>query len=146
MTSTLPLLVTTVSVLLTQPNLANSYPAGRDRIPNGYNVPDPCRPGRTTQGVGHENPDGGGPRNMFGDAFLIAGGWTVAFCNADTDGDGVSNGAELGDPNCVWTPGQVPEFTTGISHPGRHNTEYQCPFPPWLWSILFGWSVIFESV
>ena len=31
--------------------------------------------------------------------------WTTALCNADSDGDGVSNGAELGDPNCIWTAG-----------------------------------------
>ena len=31
--------------------------------------------------------------------------WTVSLCNADSDGDGVANGVELGDPDCVWTQG-----------------------------------------
>ncbi|KAG8469026.1 hypothetical protein KFE25_007544 [Diacronema lutheri] len=36
----------------------------------------------------------------------------------DSDGDGLSNGAELGDPSCVWTVGATPASTTGITHPG----------------------------
>lgn len=27
--------------------------------------------------------------------------WTTALCRMDSDGDGVSNGRELGDPNCT---------------------------------------------
>ena len=34
--------------------------------------------------------------------------WTVALCQADTDGDGQSNGLELGDPCCEWTSGGTP--------------------------------------
>jgi len=35
-------------------------------------------------------------------------------CAHDADGDGVTNGAELGDPCCVWTPGMpVPSSTIG---------------------------------
>ena len=26
----------------------------------------------------------------------------------DSDGDGMSNGEELGDPDCVWTQGDTP--------------------------------------
>ena len=36
----------------------------------------------------------------------------------DSDGDGMTNGAELGDPDCTWTPGTAPKFSAGISHPG----------------------------
>ncbi|GFN99774.1 temptin [Plakobranchus ocellatus] len=121
-----------------------AWPSNRDLLPNGYNIPDPCRPGRTAQGVGHVNADGGGPVNDFGQAFQDAGSWTPSLCAADTDGDGVTNGAELGDPSCTWSPGQTPQSTESITHPGIHNTECNCPLPPWLWSILFGWTVIFE--
>ena len=72
---------------------------------------------------------------------------------ADSDGDGQSNGFELGDPCCVWTsglrcrlaalcergglllaacrrpaaascpPGQTPQFTTAISNPGSSSSQ-----------------------
>ena len=45
--------------------------------------------------------------------------WTSTLCNADSDGDGQTNGEELGDPDCVWREGTQPAMTTGISHPGR---------------------------
>ncbi|KAK3767664.1 hypothetical protein RRG08_022699 [Elysia crispata] len=126
------------------PLAVDSYPSNRDRIPNGYRVPDPCRPGRTAQGVGHVLADGGGARNGFGQAFAAAGGWTSALCNADSDGDGISNGAELGDPNCNWSQGQTPESTSGITHPGINNDNPNCFVPPWLWKLFLGWTVIFE--
>lgn len=62
--------------------------------------------------------------NTFGEAFRDAGyQWTQELCEADSDGDGRSNGQELGDPCCVWTPGQPlpggPAYIT--SHPGFTN-------------------------
>ncbi|KAH8044602.1 hypothetical protein JL721_12813 [Aureococcus anophagefferens] len=46
---------------------------------------------------------GGGARNSFGDDFAAAGfAWTPWLCEADSDGDGQSNGFELGDPCCCW--------------------------------------------
>merc|ERR1712217_832204 len=36
----------------------------------------------------------------------------------DSDGDGQSNGLELGDPNCDWTLGATPARAVDISHPG----------------------------
>ena len=36
----------------------------------------------------------------------------------DSDGDGRTNGEELGDPDCTWVPGTAPKFTSGLSHPG----------------------------
>ncbi|CAH1799532.1 unnamed protein product [Owenia fusiformis] len=62
---------------------------------------------------------GGGNRNAFGLAFDANGKvWNSRLCNADSDNDGKTNGVELGDPNCVWTEGAVPEITSGLSHPG----------------------------
>ena len=44
--------------------------------------------------------------------------WTRELCQKDSDGDGRTNGEELGDPSCTWVPGATPEITTGITHPG----------------------------
>ena len=43
--------------------------------------------------------------------------WTRALCNHDSDGDGISNGAELGDPDCTWRVGQA-ILQSAIGHPG----------------------------
>ena len=40
----------------------------------------------------------------------------------DSDGDGITNGMELGDPDCVWAVGaEPPEFEGEITHPGVPN-------------------------
>ncbi|ESO92083.1 hypothetical protein LOTGIDRAFT_233329 [Lottia gigantea] len=95
------------------------YGAYRDQIPNGNNVPHPCKPNYKWNGVGHKNVDGGGNRNPFGVDFAAANKeWTTDFCQKDSDGDGKSNGEELGDPKCEWTAGGVPSSTENLSHPG----------------------------
>ncbi|XP_045188429.2 dopamine beta-hydroxylase-like isoform X2 [Mercenaria mercenaria] len=93
-----------------------------DRIPNGYRVPHPCGGGQTWEGVGHHYPGGargtGGIRNRFGIDFKLAGlMWTHELCRKDSDMDGLTNGEELGDPNCNWKQGDVPEMEAK-SHPG----------------------------
>ncbi|GFR80297.1 hypothetical protein ElyMa_004041800 [Elysia marginata] len=43
-------LTTLVTLTTLSPHtVVEGYPSNRDRIPNGYRVPDPCRPGRTAQ-------------------------------------------------------------------------------------------------
>ncbi|CAK4068456.1 unnamed protein product [Aphanomyces euteiches] len=85
------------------------------RIPNANNV-------LGVQAIGHKNPAGGGASNSFGDAFAKAGNkWTTSLCQADTDGDGATNGEELGDPCCVWKVGARLNTTTA-THPGVVNT------------------------
>ena len=44
--------------------------------------------------------------------------WDRCLCETDSDGDGKTNGEELGDPACNWKPGPVPQRNTGLSHPG----------------------------
>ncbi|KAK3590358.1 hypothetical protein CHS0354_020679 [Potamilus streckersoni] len=88
-------------------------------IPNGEIVPHPCKANYIWRGVGHRNALGGDERNPFGLAFYAAGAkWTKNLCQLDSDGDGKTNGEELGDPSCVWTPGQSPFRLVGLSHPG----------------------------
>jgi dopamine beta-monooxygenase len=88
------------------------YSHYRDNVPNGYNVPG-------SKGFGHVKSKGGGKLNTFGsdfqDAELV---WTKTLCGLDSDGDGRSNGVELGDPKCVWKVGDTPFSTTGITNPG----------------------------
>jgi len=64
-------------------------------------------------------------RNSFGKHFAAAGfHWNEWLCREDSDGDGLSNGEELGDPHCVWRPGMPPTRNTTLSHPalaGAHG-------------------------
>ncbi|XP_048241452.1 uncharacterized protein LOC124142783 [Haliotis rufescens] len=90
----------------------------QDTIPNGDSVPHPCKVNFLWRGVGHNNPQGGGDRNPFGLDFQQVKQWTEELCQKDSDGDGLTNGQELGDPECVWHPGQFPQRTNNITHPG----------------------------
>ncbi|GAB9467346.1 hypothetical protein Gpo141_00004696 [Globisporangium polare] len=92
---------------------ADAKPEYVSRIPNGANVPG-------VQALGHTNPAGGGANNQFGKDFDAAGRkWTTALCSKDSDGDGQTNGQELGDPCCQWTTTNAKlQWTTGVSHPG----------------------------
>nr|AIG56455.1 secreted protein [Achlya hypogyna] len=86
------------------------------RIPNGANVPG-------VEAVGHIDPAGGGARNAFGSDFSSKGlTWNVALCKLDSDGDGATNGEELLDPCCKWTPGATLASTSIPTHPGVKNT------------------------
>ena len=92
----------------------------RDYIPNGYNVP-------SHSAVGHTSADDGTERNVnaFGRDFKTARlVWTKEFCQKDSDGDGRSNGVELGDPNCTWKRGDPAPKTLcseGITDPSVAN-------------------------
>ena len=37
----------------------------------------------------------------------------------DSDGDGITNGEELGDPNCNWEEREEPLRKRPITHPGQ---------------------------
>lgn len=101
---------------------SSAFPIYGDRIPNGRSVPNPGPQGGVWAGVGHENAAGGGQRNQFGLDFKDSGfEWTEALCKMDSDGDGRSNGEELGDPQCIWQPGGTPAMHA-LSHPGIQDT------------------------
>ncbi|CAG5129718.1 unnamed protein product [Candidula unifasciata] len=96
-----------------------TYPEYRKHIPNGFSVPFPCKPGETWLGVGHYEAYGMGDLNPFGNDFFLAYHiWTEELCRKDSDGDGVPNGVELGDPDCVWHKEEKPKFPKALSHPG----------------------------
>ena len=108
---------------------AQTFNFFRDRIPNGHNVQHPCKPNTVWNGVGHLSQQGGGPRNAFGLDFFEAGKtWTRDLCMKDSDGDGQTNGQELGDPQCAWTQGGTPSRTTAITHPGFKTPASSYPY------------------
>ncbi|CAK4068458.1 unnamed protein product [Aphanomyces euteiches] len=85
------------------------------KVPNGDKVSG-------VAAIGHVDPAGGGARGPFGLAFAGASHtWTTALCQADSDGDGATNGEELGDPCCTWKVGATLATTTA-THPGVANT------------------------
>ena len=60
----------------------------------------------------------------FQEGYRTAGfKWSKALCEADSDGDGQTNGFELGDPNCCWNEGDTPKFSTELSHPGKSTSK-----------------------
>ena len=91
----------------------------RALLPNGNNVLDDDD--NVWPGVGHSRMFGGGPTNSFGRDFGKAGfKWTKELCQKDSDGDGKTNGEELGDPDCVWKQGAKPKYSCA-THPGLKN-------------------------
>ncbi len=92
-------------VIVSTPTHSHARSARVNQIPNGNQF---------SCGNCHVNPSGGGSRNAFGQAiesgFLNGSGggatvdWGPSLAVLDSDGDGVSNGLELGDPNGDGTP------------------------------------------
>ncbi|GMF22257.1 unnamed protein product [Phytophthora lilii] len=100
--------------IATQRLLAAGHEMYVSMIPNGANVPG-------VAALGHVNPNGDGTVNGFGEdfagAFYV---WTKELCNKDSDGDGQTNGQELGDPCCEWDLLDTSaRWTEGVSHPGN---------------------------
>jgi hypothetical protein len=97
----------------------------------------PWRPGQIPNGDKfscsncHINPNGGGARNNFGKAVeaLVSPGssqdfWVSGLAALDSDGDGVTNGQELGDPNGTWRPGQPnPGQSADVFNPGNSASK-----------------------
>mmetsp|Transcript_7073 Transcript_7073/g.14214 ORF Transcript_7073/g.14214 Transcript_7073/m.14214 type:complete len:665 (-) Transcript_7073:87-2081(-) len=110
-----------IAVLVALPVPGVAREKYQDRIPNGKKVS--IDDGSAWPGVGHMRAQGGGSLNPFGEDFKSAGyQWTEDLCNKDSDGDGLTNGVELGDPYCEWQVGDSPLFEAGISHPGFAST------------------------
>jgi hypothetical protein len=110
----MPRTTLSIAVLATAAAVVTARPTYVARLPNGDNVSG-------VAALGHVDPSGGGANNDFGLDFESAGeSWTTEFCQQDSDGDGQTNGQELGDPCCEWVQDSnaVVQWTDGVSHPG----------------------------
>lgn len=111
--------LTTLSLVVALPVLlVTAYPQMQFRLPNGDNI---YRNGDYSPALGHKDHNGDDPTqlNPFGMYMKVEGmHWTQQTCRGDADGDGYTNGEELGDPDCLWAPGHTPSRTTDLSHPG----------------------------
>jgi hypothetical protein len=109
-----------------------SRPAEGRTILNGY-IPnaESLYPVVLGHGGAHVVASSGGNVDAFGrDLFnnsglfhtsgLLSTAW-ARICALDSDGDGRSNGEELGDPACTWRPGQVSP-PGPVSNPGVRDT------------------------
>lgn len=88
----------------------------------------------------HVSAAGGGPRNLFGQMveadFLTSVGfsgrvqWGPELAKLDADGDGFTNGEELGDPEGLWKAGDAdPGEATAITLPGDPVSHPSLPEP-----------------
>ena len=87
---------------------AHAYRQDLAKLPNGNSY------GLT---LGHPGGNTKVPTKLASTFYGAGQTWNKAFCMADADGDGQSNGLEMGDPCCRWSVGQAPQFTTGLSDP-----------------------------
>lgn len=82
----------------------------------------------------HVSSAGGGPRNDFGQmveaSFLSPAGfsgrvqWGLELAKMDADGDGATNGEELGDPEGLWKSGDAdPGDAAAITLPGDPSSH-----------------------
>jgi len=92
------------------------YPEYLQKLPNGAQLP--------LAGLGHTHPAGGGALSQFGRDFVSQGmEWTSALCRMDSDGDGLTNGDELGDGCCDGGGGGGGGGGGAISHPGMSEGD-----------------------
>lgn len=109
-----------IGVVIALPLLLSAAPAAA-RAPDIGKIPNGGDLGCANC---HQNDDSNnpGPFNPWGLALLDEGGsvdW-ARDCAGDGDGDGHSNGAELGDPDCMWRSGDTPAMPRQ-GHPGDPN-------------------------
>eukprot|EP00122_Pirum_gemmata_P010662 Pgem_evm1s9866 len=135
----LPSLITFILLLFNFNPLTHGYNTFLDKLPNGRQyfsgAPGPSNPPqadpnfqrwRYTQveaggflALGHIDFTAGNSANNFQADFVNS----RIFCNKDSDNDGVTNGVEMGDPQCLWMPGQTPQITDRfrLSNPADPN-------------------------
>jgi len=103
--------------------IASTYAYRQDlaKLPNGNSY------GLT---LGHPGGNTKVPTKLASTFYQASQTWNKAFCMADADGDGQSNGLEMGDPCCKWSIGQVPQLTMGLSDPNSAASKTLNKMPP----------------
>lgn len=121
----IPLIPFALALFIT---ISTAFPTYLIRLPNSDASIRP-KSGIDCLYLGHEGCRAGAPRNQFGLDFAKYGRqWTKQLCETDSDGDGYTNGQELGDPCCKWT--QTNGFKlrmTDLSHPGDATKTNSAP-------------------
>lgn len=88
---------------------------------------------------------------VFDTALEVSGGsstvrWSEALANLDSDGDGVSNGVELGDPTGAWRSGlPAPGNRADVSEPGNADSVPSAAQGAPVMGLV-GWSVLGGSL
>jgi hypothetical protein len=102
-----------VAVLLVMGALLSGYGSYEGLIPNGG-----VHSCQTCHGSGYS-------LNPFGEDFSGEGNrWTYALSQADSDGGGASNGAELLDPDGEWEQGEPdPGDPADVTNPGNPGDD-----------------------
>ena len=109
-------------VLLAPASASANYP---HRIPQGYTNPAGPSGGRCY--ICHVAAGGGGTRTAFGEAFIANGRvWNANLAELDSDGDGWTNGQELGDPFGDWDEGES-YVSSYRGNPGRGTNTGSIP-------------------
>lgn len=128
---------------------ADARPARVDQLPNGS---------KFRCASCHVDQSGGGALTPFGDEinrnYLSQSGsrgrvvWNAALAMLDSDGDGVSNGQELGDPDGDFVPGGdfVVDPSIEVTNPGdpASNTQ-RTDGPPAVTSVIIGGVTLEEN-
>ncbi|MDP6018022.1 MAG: hypothetical protein QF689_06480 [Candidatus Latescibacteria bacterium] len=112
----------TVSLFLSGPDQAQARNFRLGMVPNTAATEAGCNLCHTS--------GGGTPRNSFGldvQSLVTANGrevfWGPELAALDSDGDGVPNGVELGDPDGSWEAGDDPPGdAASITHPGDETS------------------------
>ena len=95
--------------------VASATPPNTSEVPNG--AESNCL-------TCHARSTGGQPLNHFGRDFDAEASWTRVLCEQDSDGDGYTNGEELGDPLCGWRQGPAAR-SNDITNPGDSTSAPQ---------------------
>ena len=104
---------------------AAAKPEYATAIPNyGVNTCTTCHPAGSTA---TENAFGLDVKPLVGSS---QSGWWLQLWDTDSDGDGQTNGQELGDPCGAWATGDTPGRTTDISNPGDPGSTSADPDSP----------------